>query len=79
AIGYFPDVGMAHILARLPHRIGYYVGLTGSAIGRADAFSLGLVTHCLEPELFAEVEASLADAIPVDPLLDDRHANPGEG
>ena len=79
SIGYFPDVGMANVLARLPRRIGYYLGLTGAAIGRADAYRLGLLTHCLEPEQFAEVETSLAEAMPVDPLLDERHADPGDG
>lgn len=79
AIGFFPDVGMAHVLARLPHRIGYYLALTGSSIGRADAFALGLLTHCLEPVEFAEVEAALAGAEPVDPLLDARHTDPGGG
>ena len=68
---------MAHALARLPHRLGIYLGLTGSSIGREDAFELGLVTHCLEPAQFAEVEAALAIAMPVDPLLDDRHTDPG--
>jgi len=79
AIGYFPDVGMAHVLARLPNRIGYYLGLTGASITRADAFGLGLVTHCLESAQFAEVEAGLTIAMPVDPLLDDRHVDPGPG
>ena len=79
AIGFFPDVGAAHILARLPHRIGVYLGLTGHGIGRAGAYALGLVTHCLETAQFAEVEAALADAQPVDPVLDERHAHPGPG
>jgi len=79
AIGYFPDVGMAHVLARLPSRTGFYLGLTGAAIGRPDAYRLGLVTHCLDAAQFTEAEALLADAMPVDPVLDDRHADPGPG
>lgn len=79
AIGYFPDVGVAHGLARLPHHIGRYLGLTGHSIGRADAYALGLVTHCLEAEQFAEVEAALSEAWPVDPALDERHRDPGPG
>ncbi len=79
AIGFFPDVGTAYGLARLPHHIGRYLGLTGHSVDRADAYALGLVTHCLEPEQFAEVEAGLAEAHPVDPLLDERHRNPGPG
>jgi enoyl-CoA hydratase len=77
AIGFFPDVGMAHVLSRMPSQIGVYLGLTGHAIGRADALALGLVTHCLEREQLAELEPALAEAMPVDPLLDARHRDPG--
>lgn len=77
AIGLVPDVGTAHALARLPQHIGMYLALTGDAIGRADAFYLGLVTHCIDPADFAAITAGLAAADPVDPLLDALHANPG--
>ena len=77
AIGFFPDVGAAYGLARLPHHMGRYIGLTGHSIERADAYALGLVTHCLEREQFGEIEAGLAEAWPVDPLLDERHRDPG--
>ena len=79
AIGFFPDVGTAHLLSRMPHHIGRYLGLTGHAICRADAYTLGLVTHILEPDQMEQVEAGLAEAWPVDPLLDERHADPGVG
>ena len=46
-IGLFPDVGVAWAFARLPDEIGMYLGLTGRAIGRADAYRLGLATHCI--------------------------------
>ncbi len=78
AIGLFPDVGVAHVLARLPHETGLYLGLTGRTIGRADAFALGLVSHCIPAERFEEITEGLADAWPIDPLLDDRHVDPGE-
>lgn len=76
AIGLFPDVGVAHALSRLPDEIGTYLGLTGRSIGRADAFELGLVTHCIDAEQFAAIETALADARPVDPLLDGLHRQP---
>lgn len=79
AIGLFPDVGVAHVLARLPDHIGLYLGLTGRSIGRADALALGLVTHCIGREHFAGIEMALAEARPIDPLLDALHADPGEG
>lgn len=79
AIGFFPDVGTAYALSRMPHQIGIYLGLTGRTIERADAYALGLVTHCLESAQFEEVKTGLAECWPVDPLLDERHSNPGRG
>lgn len=79
AIGLFPDVGVAHALARMPDQVGVYLGLTGRAIGRADALALGLVTHCVAAESFDAIAAALKDADPVDPVLDRRHVDPGPG
>lgn len=78
-IGFFPDDGLAHSFARMPDQIGVYLGLTGRAIGRADAYELGLVTHCVPRARLSEVETLLADAEPVDPVLDARHEAPGPG
>lgn len=79
AIGLFPDVGIANVLARLPYEIGTYLGLTGRTIARADALRLGLITHCIDEGQFAEIKAGLSEAWPVDVLLDDRHQDPGPG
>jgi enoyl-CoA hydratase len=79
AIGLFPDVGAAYTLARMPNEIGMYLGLTARAIGPADAYALGLLTHCIPAERFEEIKAALADTWPVDPLLDERHVDPGPG
>jgi enoyl-CoA hydratase len=78
-IGLFPDDGVSWAFARMPDEIGIYLALTGRAIGRADAYRLGLVTHCLPAARFAEVRAALGDADPVDPVLDSRHEDPGLG
>lgn len=78
-VGFFPDVGLASVFARMPGHIGLYLGLTGRRIGRADAYQLGLVTHCIPAARFGEIEAGLSAADPVDPLLDDRHEDPGPG
>ena len=77
AIGLFPDVGAAWVLSRLPDAIGMYLGLTGRSIGRADAYALGLLTHCIPAQHFEEIKAALIDTWPVDPLLDERHVDPG--
>lgn len=78
-IGLFPDVGVCHVFARLPDHVGIYLGLTGRSIGRADAYALGLVTHCIDQAEFEAIKAALADTWPVDTVLDERHKDPGEG
>ncbi len=77
--GFFPDVGLAWVFSRKPGQVGLFLGLTGRRIGRADAYRLGLVTHCIPAARFGEIEAGLSAADPVDPILDDRHEDPGTG
>lgn len=69
-IGLFPDVGLAHALARMPWPVGLYLALTGRTIRREDAQWLSLVTHCVAAAEFSGICDKLADAVPVDPLLD---------
>ncbi len=78
-IGLFPDDGVGWALARLPHEIGMYLALTGRSIGRADAYRLGLVTHCIPASRFGEIRRAVADADPVDPVLDLRNEEPDGG
>src|SRR5262249_38600289 len=78
-IGLFPDDGVSWAFARMPDAIGMYLALTGRAIGRADAYELGLVTHCIPASRFSEIRAGLAAADTVDPLLAARHEDPGPG
>ena len=56
-----------------------YLGLTGRSIGAADAYALGLLTHCIPAARFEEIKTALADTWPVDTVLDDRHVDPGPG
>ncbi len=79
AIGLFPDVGIAHLLARMPWPIGLYLGLTGRIVERADAYWLGLLTHCIDAAHYPHILEQLADVQPVDPLLDGLHATQGRG
>ncbi len=78
-IGLFPDVGVCHAFARMPDAMGLYLGLTGRTIGRADAYALGLVTHCIAADHFGAIKDGLTDTMPIDPLLDERHMDPGPG
>jgi enoyl-CoA hydratase len=78
-IGLFPDDGVSWAFSRMPDEIGMYLALTGREIGQADAYGLGLVTHCIPAARFPEIEAALRDADPVDAVLDDRHHDPGPG
>lgn len=79
AIGLFPDVGVAHVLARLPWPIGLYLGLTGRTIRRADAYWLGLATHCIGAAEFPGIIDKLADAEPIDLVLDGLHTSQETG
>lgn len=77
AIGFIPNNGLAYNFARMPGELGMYLALTGATVGPADALRLGLVTHCIPSGRFGEICAALADADPVDPVLDDLHVDPG--
>jgi enoyl-CoA hydratase len=59
-IGFFPDVGASYVLPRLPHRIGWYMGLTGTRLAARDALACGLATHLLDDAAFARVDEIVA-------------------
>lgn len=77
AIGFFPDVGASYFLSRMPGQIGLYLALTGNQIDRADAYELGLLTHCIAADEFNAIRAAMCEADPIDPVLDGRHVDPG--
>lgn len=60
-IGYFPDIGGTYFLPRLPHRIGYYLGLTGERITYQDCLAIGLVDTVIAPESQQALIKKLAD------------------
>lgn len=68
------DGGLAHWLAHSMTGVGTYLVATGRSIGGAEALRYGFVTHAIPAARFGEIEAGMAAADPVDPLLDDRHA-----
>lgn len=71
--GAVPPGLVVHALSRLPEGIGAYLMLTGCIIGAADAHGLGLVTHCIADRHCDAIVSELADADPIDSVLDDRH------
>lgn len=75
--GLVPSGGILLKLAHMPAGIGRYLAFTGRSMSPADAYALGLVTHCIPSERFPGVEEAFADADPIDPLLDGHHIDPG--
>ncbi|MFE7134884.1 enoyl-CoA hydratase/isomerase family protein [Streptomyces sp. NPDC057638] len=63
-IGFVPDVGGTHLLARAPGELGTHLGLTGLAVGAADAVLCGLADHFVPYERFPGLIAALAVAPP---------------
>ncbi|MBC2875519.1 MULTISPECIES: enoyl-CoA hydratase/isomerase family protein [Streptomyces] len=73
-IGFVPDVGGTFLLSRAPGELGTHLGLTGTAIGAADALLCGLADHFVPAESLPALVADLATR-PVDEALA-RHARP---
>ncbi|MCK9932803.1 enoyl-CoA hydratase/isomerase family protein [Frankia sp. Mgl5] len=63
-IGFVPDVGGTHLLARIPGEIGTHLALTGARIGAADAIACGLADHHLPSDALPAFVAALREAAP---------------
>jgi enoyl-CoA hydratase len=61
-IGFFPDVGASYFLARLPKKMGIYLGLTGVTIPYNDCFALGLVDVIVDSASFPAIIKNLQAA-----------------
>jgi enoyl-CoA hydratase/carnithine racemase len=59
AIGLFPDVGMSHVLSRLPRGLGVYLGLTGARLKGADTVSAGIATHFIPSHMIPDFSTRL--------------------
>jgi enoyl-CoA hydratase len=68
-IGFFPDVGAAWLLPRLPFRAGVYFALTGLRADAADALALGLAQTFVPSSAFSELAQQLESNEPVQPVL----------
>lgn len=77
ATGDPPSGGLSLLLPRLPGNLGLFLALSGRSIGRAAAFRAGLATHCIDAKYCSQIRARLAQADPVDDILDGLHQDPG--
>ncbi len=77
-IGFFPDIGGGFFLSRFPGETGLYLGLTGNNVGRADAYYLGIASHCIDSVDFDKIRHAMIEGDPIDPVLDSLHRDPGE-
>ncbi len=76
-IGFFPDVGGTHMLARFPGETGAWVAMTGGRLKTADAFHVGFLTHVVESARMAELLSALTKVDDPAPVLDAFHRDPG--
>ena len=67
-IGFFPDVGAAWFLPRLPFRVGVYFALTGLRADAGDALALGLAQTFVPSAAFPALARALEDE-PVETAL----------
>ncbi|WP_116112123.1 enoyl-CoA hydratase/isomerase family protein [Austwickia chelonae] len=82
-IGFFPDVGARHLLARCPGQLGAHLAMTGCTVSGADAVRLGLADAVVPATEFPAVlgaygagespsAADLGQTSPESALVDDR-------
>jgi enoyl-CoA hydratase len=78
-IGLFPDIGGGWFMPRFPGEMGLYLALTGRSARRADAYYLGIATHCIDAAQFDLIRQAMIEGDPIDAVLDDLHRDPGTG
>ncbi|XP_039275603.1 3-hydroxyisobutyryl-CoA hydrolase, mitochondrial [Nilaparvata lugens] len=61
AIGLFPDVGVSHVLARMPHHLGFYLGLTGHRLKGVDVVKAGIGTHFVDSQKMPQLYEGLVN------------------
>jgi enoyl-CoA hydratase len=59
-IGFFPDIGASYFLPRLPHKIGFYLGLAGAKIPFNDCKAIGLVDQIVVRDAFPDILQKIA-------------------
>ncbi len=78
-IGFFPDVGAAYVLARLPNRIGALLAATGRRIEAGDVVELAIAQTFVASSDLPALTAALAEAGSIDSILGRFAAPPPPG
>jgi enoyl-CoA hydratase/carnithine racemase len=65
-IGLFPDVGGGWFLARAPGYLGEFLGLSGQALGAADALAVDWADICVSADRLDDLVQAIVDATAVD-------------
>lgn len=60
-IGFFPDIGASYFLSRCPDQLGLYIGLTGTRLTAADAFSAKLVDNIVAKDSLPGIIQAIAN------------------
>ncbi len=68
-IGFFPDVGAAWFLPRLPFRAGVYFALTGLRVDAGDALAVGLAETFVPSASFPALARALESEEPIKTVL----------
>jgi enoyl-CoA hydratase len=78
-IGFFPDVGAAYVLARLPNRIGALLAATGRRIEAGDVVELAIAQTFVASSDLPALSAALAEARSLNAILGQFAAPPPPG
>jgi enoyl-CoA hydratase len=65
-IGFYPDVGTTYSLSRFPHKMGFYLGLSGVRIEPADCAAIGIVQHLVKHDDLEKLTNKLKNTTLVD-------------
>ncbi len=76
-IGFFPDVGGTHMLARFPGQTGAHVAMTGGRLKTADCLYVGFLTHVVPSAKMTELLEALTGVDDPAPVLARFHEDPG--
>lgn len=78
-IGFFPDVGLTRVFAKLSNGVGEFLGLTGQYLGAADLMHFGLADHFIQSERVAQLLDGLSVGLTLETALAPHFSDCGTG